>query len=369
MCKKKILFATSDISSKGGIPRFNSTLVKALAKYKCEITIVCLNSDNVPPFIIEEGVKLGNNVVNIHCCNKGKVRFLLRCLTLSIKFRPDIAICGHLNQGIPLSLIFKFCGINSRVLILHGIEVWGKINSLMRFIFPLFNNVLAVSSYTRNSYLQQIPSLKSDVCKIFPNTIDSYLLGIYKNYNKIPHEKVCLLSVSRLDVTERDKGIIDVIYALSKLNIDNLIYKIVGDGNDRKYLESIVSDLNVGHAVEFAGRISDEGLLEAYQSADIFILPSSKEGFGIVYLEAMLFQLPVIAAKEKGALDVVEDGVNGLLCDFGDRKSIKGCIDKLINDSCLRSEMGKKGYEYVTEDGKFSYESYLSRVNSLILLQ
>ena len=364
MCKK-ILFATSDISSKGGIPRFNATLIKAFAKFECEVSIICLNSPNRPKFLDEE-IK-PNVSITMHSCNKNKLKFLLLCLFECIKFRPDVAICGHLNQGIPLSLIFRACCVNKRVLILHGIEVWGRISLSMRKLFLLFNKSMAVSSYTRDSFLQQIPKYDPGLCNVFPNTIDSYLIEMFNHNKKDVDEVITLLSVSRLDVTERDKGIIDVLYALSMLNIKNLKYKVVGDGNDRDYLEKIVSDLNITPIVEFTGRVSDQELLDIYQSADVFVLPSSKEGFGIVYLEAMLFQLPVIASREKGVLDVVEDSKNGFLCDYGDRKALSESIYKLACDEQVRSRMGNYGYKLVTQGGKFSYEMYLNRVKEMFL--
>ena len=365
MSKKKILFVTSDISSKGGIPRFNSTLVKALIHFNCEVSIVCLNSTNAPSFIKQE-IKC-NKKIKILCCHKNKIKFLANSMLLTILTRPDIAICGHVNQGLPLSLIFKFFLIKKRILILHGVEVWGKINYLRRLIFPIFTKVLAVSSYTRDSYLKQIPSLNPDVCTIFPNTIDSYLLKIYGGYKKYDNNEITLLSVSRLDVTERDKGIIDVMYALSAMQLNDMKYKIVGDGNDKQYLQSVAKKLSIDNVVEFVGTVSDEELLKAYQSADIFVLPSNKEGFGIVYLEAMLFKMPIIAAKEKGALDVIDHGNNGYLCEFGDRVSIGKYIKLLTEDARLRCNMGEHGFSLVTENGKFSYHSYLNRVNSVFL--
>ena len=85
--------------------------------------------------------------------------------------------------------------------------------------------------------------------------------------------------------------------------------------------------------------MSDAELITLYGRCAAFVLPSGKEGFGIVFLEAMYFGAPVIAAAEKGALDVVRDGETGLLVRFGDAVALKDAIERLQQDAVLRERL------------------------------
>lgn len=119
--------------------------------------------------------------------------------------------------------------------------------------------------------------------------------------------------------------------------------------------------------VEFAGALSDEDLWAAYADADVFVLPSRKEGFGIVYLEAMSFALPVIGASEKGVLDVISQGINGFLVEYGDVAAIGRAFAALAADSELRRRLGTAGKSMVEAGGPFSYDAFRSRCSQWIL--
>ena len=92
------------------------------------------------------------------------------------------------------------------------------------------------------------------------------------------------------------------------------------------------------------------------------MLPSGKEGFGIVFLEAMFFGAPVIAAAEKGALDVVRDGESGLLVRFGDSIGLKQAIERLAADPALRERLRQVGQSTVLADGTFTFSRFVDRI-------
>jgi glycosyltransferase involved in cell wall biosynthesis len=91
------------------------------------------------------------------------------------------------------------------------------------------------------------------------------------------------------------------------------------------------------------------------------VLPSGKEGFGIVFLEAMYFGAPVIAASEKGALDVIRDGETGLLVRFGDSIALKKAIERLRDDAALRERLRERGRATVIGDGEFTFRRFSIR--------
>ena len=128
-----------------------------------------------------------------------------------------------------------------------------------------------------------------------------------------------LLTVGRL---VKRKGHDNVILALPKIleKIPNLLYVIVGDGENKYSLEELVEERKLQKSVYFAGNVTDEELAHWYKQADIFIMPAREingdvEGFGIVFLEAALSRLPVIAGRSGGVSVAVLDNQTGLVVD------------------------------------------------------
>jgi phosphatidylinositol alpha-1,6-mannosyltransferase len=129
--------------------------------------------------------------------------------------------------------------------------------------------------------------------------------------------KRVLLTVSRLAKSERYKGHDRIIGILPKIlqKTDNLVYVIAGDGDMRRELEELVRQKNLEDFVHFAGQVGISELPTLYRAADVFVMPSSGEGFGIVFLEAMASGTPVIAGNSDGAHDPLQDGNLGVLSD------------------------------------------------------
>ncbi len=160
------------------------------------------------------------------------------------------------------------------------------------------------------------------------------------------HEEVVLLTVARL---VSRKGHEDVLRMLP--NMKGVRYHIVGDGVQRAYLEELVQELGLEDRVEMQQGVSDKKLADLYRQTDIFIMPTKKtatdrEGFGIVYLEAQLFGVPVIATDHPGVDEALVDGVSGLLVK-DDAMQLKRAVKKLAKDPDLRKRMGRAGREFV----------------------
>src|SRR5262249_12921035 len=90
-----------------------------------------------------------------------------------------------------------------------------------------------------------------------------------------------------------------------------LIYLIVGDGDDRPRLEALATECGVAERVRFVGLVRAEELPDYFRLADVFVMPSTGEGFGIVFLEAMASGVPVIGGNQDGSLDALGDGILG----------------------------------------------------------
>jgi glycogen synthase len=95
----------------------------------------------------------------------------------------------------------------------------------------------------------------------------------------------------------------------------------------------------------FAGEVADEKLEAYLAQCDIFVAPSRYESFGLVFLEAMMFGKPVIGCRAGGMIEVIEEGVTGLLAEPGDPASLERCLDSLLEDAARREAFGKAGRE------------------------
>ncbi len=157
-----------------------------------------------------------------------------------------------------------------------------------------------------------------------------------------------LLTVSRL--VER-KGHLKVLQAMTHL--PNVHYHIVGDGPMRGTIQGIVEDLGLQDRVKITTDANDEQLPAIYREADIFVMPTTKskddrEGFGIVYLEAQLFGLPVVATQQPGVDEAIQHEASGLLCE-DTPGALNAALECLIADPGLRARYGSRGRTRVLE--------------------
>jgi glycosyltransferase involved in cell wall biosynthesis len=124
-----------------------------------------------------------------------------------------------------------------------------------------------------------------------------------------------ILTVGRWAAAERYKGADELIRAVAQLraSVPGLHLVAVGGGNDLLRLRGVAADLGAADRVHFLENLSREEIAACYAHADLFVLPSAGEGFGLVFLEAMAFAKPVVGVAFGGTTDVVKDGIDGLL--------------------------------------------------------
>jgi glycosyltransferase involved in cell wall biosynthesis len=275
----------------------------------------------------------------------------------------DWVLIGHINLlTLVMAVIATQPLMRARtVLIAHGIEVWYRIPRMRRQALRRVDSILCVSAYTRSRVLDQTPGLPPERLKIFPNALGDTWTQASPSALPRSLPQRYILSVTRLEVGDRYKGIVSVIEALSMTEDASLQYIIVGEGSDRPFLQWVAARFNVGERVHFWSGVTDPELTGLYTRCQAFVLPSGKEGFGIVFLEAMFFGAPVIAAAEKGALDVVRDNETGLLVPFGDCIALKRAVDRICSDDVLRERLRKAGRSTVTGDGAFTFARFVER--------
>lgn len=277
-----------------------------------------------------------------------------KSLALIKKEKIDIIHCqGFLSSFIGFCLS-KITGVPYMVTV-QRIESTNFVKSMV-----YKNAALCIgASNAIRAYFKKIGVRNTEV---IPNGID---LNKFKGLPAGRHDVFTVITVARL---EKVKGIEYLIRAFAELVGDkhqDMKLVIVGDGSERKNLESLVSKSGVADKVSFLGEMPNERVPACLKGADCFVLPSLKEGFGIVLLEAQAAGIPVIASRVGGVPDIVEDGQTGILVEPRDPSAIAAAVLKIRSDAKERERLVKNANNNLSKYGweeiaNKVYESYIS---------
>jgi glycosyltransferase involved in cell wall biosynthesis len=124
---------------------------------------------------------------------------------------------------------------------------------------------------------------------------------------------------------------------------------IIGEGLERKNLESEIKNLKLGNAVELKGKLNQEQVRRELLSAEVFVLPSLFEGMGIAILEAQASNVPVIASNTGGIPDIIEDGETGILVEPKNSEQIANAALKIFSDSSFAKVLAQNALREVRQ--------------------
>ena len=179
---------------------------------------------------------------------------------------------------------------------------------------------------------------------------------------KISQDKIILLFLGRLTKQKSIDTLLKSIKLLKDKGYGKLFeLLIVGDGNLRRPLELMAQGLEINNMIRFEGnklKVSDY-----FKIADIFILPSVWEGFGIVILEAFSAKTAVIASSIEGPSELIKNNVNGLLFEPKNYVELSKKIIKLMDNSYLRNKIADAGYASFVNN--FEIGEYVDKLNEL----
>lgn len=285
-------------------------------------------------------------------------------------------VVGHiLPLGTATLLLLKILNIKYSV-ILHGLDfTMATTNPRKRFISKAIlnsaKNIICANSFTetkvrsfigQNNKITTInPGINTNNNHPIKNNIRNQLIAKHNLKNTYT-----LLSVGRL---VRRKGFDSVIKALPKVikNAPDLKYFIIGQGEDQQYLTDIISKNYLNKHVFILNNVDHEEKEVWLNLANCFIMVSREidgdyEGFGIVYLEAGLHELPVIAGNSGGVGDVVKHQINGILTDPESLKGISDSIIELYKNETLRTKLGRKAKTIAIND--FKWQDQINKIAS-----
>lgn len=221
---------------------------------------------------------------------------------------------------------------------------------MMEWVAVHMADALTAPTSSMASYCQRLFNLPEQAIRILPNTVSVPEDPCDIRYCDKPSRRI--LYVGRLEKRKSPDFLARVIPEVLEVFPDTLftfigVDDLQGPGKTsmRAYCESLIG-AGFMERVEFLGKRSHAEVEEYLSASDIFVLPSRFESFGVVYAEAMLHGLPVVACLGAGIEEVVPQNVAGLLVDHGDVGALRDAIIRLLSNDRMRREMGEAGREF-----------------------
>lgn len=270
------------------------------------------------------------------------------------KIKPDVVHTAAAEANFHGIIAAKLAGVKTIIGEEIGIPNHSSIaQKVFRWVYKLADKVIGVSQSVKDHLVKtgEIPEQKAvviynpvSVPKEFPREENGFFNIVY---------------VGRL---EKVKNVETLIRAFSKIHHENSQLTIVGDGRERDNLESLVRELQLTNGVTFQGFQPEPSRFLC--SADLYVLPSYSEGFGIAAVEAMFLKVPVLATQVGGVPEFINHSENGWLFD---PNSVEDLAEKLNEILLLGAEkrktVGEQGFQDVSN--RFTVEKYIENLENL----
>lgn len=297
-------------------------------------------------YILKTGIKVRSFPVDLIHCNayfpifSGKIGTTLRQIPMVRTFHDVFSFRGMVESQRSI--------------------VWGSLGYLVNLLSARVSDesVIAVSIQCKEKLIKM--GVPEEKITVIPNGVNIKLFDSIR-VKKIPRQ---ILYVGRL-VNYKHVNWLIMAFKHVVGEVQDAKLKIVGDGPERLKLERLVKKLKLVDKVVFTGLTPTyEDVVKYYKESEVFVLPSTFEGEGIVLKEAMAAYLPVIGIRVKGSgvLNLIKDGKNGYLVNPGRPDFIAEKIIQLLQDRQKRERMGKWGRKFVE---KFDWDGIAEKTLQL----
>jgi len=263
----------------------------------------------------------------------------------------DSKICNRCSVGKYMNGILNKCRkgsyLNSLLAVAENYTslIFGQLNDVDMFI--------AMSNFQRTLLVSR--GVPKEKIQVIHHGIECEGEPQLKEFEKI------ILYAGRV---ERDKGIEVLIRAFTKLGLSSWTLRVAGSGSDIESMRSLAINLGIESQVQWLGLLSNHQLDKEYKDCAIFVNPSMLlETFGLTLIEAMRFGKAIIASRIGAFIEVVEEGVSGILFEPGNVDELCNHLTLLIEDNVRREELGAEGFLRVKK--YFSREKHINKLLNL----
>ncbi len=268
------------------------------------------------------------------------------------EFEPDIV---HAHYASSYGLLGSFLNFHP-----YLISIWGS--DILQFPNKNFlNRQILKRNFRKADYLLSTSKLMADEVKkysskkaeVIPFGVDT---GVFRPLNKSNENNIKVIGVVK--ALEEVYGIEYLIraFALLKMEITYADFElwIVGEGSLKISLSELSQELGISEQVKFLGKIPNTDLPQTMANLDIIVIPSLSESFGVVAVEALACEKPVIASDVGGLPEIIINNETGLLAEPKNPEDISKKIKELINDSVLSKRLSLAGREFVLKKYEWS---------------
>ncbi len=253
---------------------------------------------------------------------------------------------------------------------LHGTDITllgadRSYSKAVAFCIEQSDGVTAVSENLKQETIEEL-GVRREI-RVIPNFLDC---GVHKRQEATkltaalaPDGQKIVIHVSNFRPVKRTGAVVEIFKRIHEKVPSKLL--MVGDGPDLRETQRVARTLGLGKDVEFLGE--QEQVQRLLSAADLFLLPSSSESFGLAGLEAMACEVPVVAARVGGIPEVIEDGVSGYMFDLDDLDGMANAGIRLLTDPALHARVAAASRKRATDkfcDSKIVpiYEAYYREV-------
>lgn len=352
----------------GGGERRYFEIAKRLQNKGHAVDVVCMKIQGADDHEIIEGINVyhvGPVIKNPPYRNISDfIHFIVSCFLWILKNNYDI-----IDAQTYVPLIPGFLGAKIKRIpvigTIHDVgsgeaDQWLIFSNLASFFEKFlvrlpYNKIITVSEETKNALIQKY-GVKPERINVVYNGVDSTYIDSIDVTQKYRNS---IIFVGRLAPHKHVDELIKVIELLKK-DFGDIRLKIIGNGIEKDNLIKIVDDLNLNDQVDFLSDLEYCEVIKEMKRSSILVLPSTREGFGMVLAEANACSIPVIAYKSGGVVEVIEDGKNGFLVKPHDINELSDKIRFLLLNEDTRRDMGNYGRKKVQES--FNWEKIVDEI-------
>jgi phosphatidylinositol alpha-1,6-mannosyltransferase len=370
MSKKIMLFTLQTFSTTGGIQKMTRTLGHSLHQLTKQnnwefkmFAAYDANHDLMPQYVPAE---------NFKGFNSNRVSFVLQSLKEAAS--SDVIILSHINLSF-IGVIIKTINPKCKVwLVAHGIEVWRPLSRWKKALLNTCDKVVCVSNYTKQQVVK-LHHTDAGKCVVLNNAIDPFMKlpsvfakpkALLKKYNLTGTEPV-IFTLTRLAASEQYKGHEQVIIAVGKLKLKfpNIRYILSGqyDTEEGMRIKEMIAANDVQEQVILTGFVAEKELPNHFLLADLFVLPSKKEGFGIVFIEALACGLPVICGNADGSIDAIRNGELGKAIDVNNVTELEEAITESLKAPLTLQQRANLQQQCLLH---FNEQEYMNKLQQLL---
>lgn len=334
-----LLLASEVWKSHGGIQRYMQMIMRILVDRKGPLAVLSLlDSDKTRP---DDAAAYSTT------CSGSKVNFCIQAFQLARSGAARKLVIGHVGL-LPVGLILRWLKLtDDYAVVLHGIEAWERLPWLNRMAARRASHLIATTSYTAREFCF-LNGVDLERCVVIPLAAGTNPRAMRRH---APEAELKLLMVGRLSRADQYKGVDTLLNAVRLGRDEGLMFglEIIGAGDDTERLENLARSLQIRDAVRFRGALPDPEVQRAYEESHVFVMPSKKEGFGIVFVEAMASALPCIGANHGGTPEVIEHFETGFLIEYGDAAQLVIYLRSLLESPDLYNALSRAAFHRATE--------------------